>query len=203
MDRRIPSVSRSFVQVGRQRIIKKPSYTTTGLTQTISIAPNSSILETSIDRTTQCSGEFSITGLDGSSGGLIWEQGGSVIGSYMGFRGNGDFVFRVGGGQSGGGDNTSILLIERGFSIFNGDGTFFFSIEVNENGMYVPRIFWNEKEYGRATISIDTSFSWSGTNDGEYLKESFALADGEISTPVTYTTATDLIFYDNQTILRA
>lgn len=144
------------------------------------------------------------TGLDGSSGGVIFEAGGSGSGAYVGFRADGTFVARGGSGVAPATATVALIEIASG-SAPSGDGTLV--VEFNGPGSAVGvRAWWNGELLG-SDVGTHTG-GWTGSDSGGYLRWNDSLSgDGYSSwltgeyygSDVAYTTASDLRHYENQT----
>lgn len=188
-----------------------------GLTLTTTFSVGATISSGDVDRANSVVLALDLTGLDGSSGGLIHEQGGQGVGSYIGFRPNGSFIARCGDGilaDPGDGSTTpsAAVLIVSAAGAPSGDGTLV--VEFDESagsGKWEVTAWWNGTELTgdvRDQVADGTDSDWAGTNSGEYLTTSGNLAkydpgtglQGEVETPVTYTTASGLRYYENQVV---
>ena len=156
------------------------------------------ITNTQVIRTQPAVFSVTFTGLDGSSGGLIYEQGASGIGAYIGFRSNGDFVIRIGSGGTPWSTSTSYLIIPKELAPSgNGD----LVVEFNLGSNTGIRCFWNGFEIGIGNNVVNSNITtWAGTDIGSYLLSAINVPSGEISTIVSYSTASALRYYENQTI---
>ena len=129
-----------------------------------------------------------ITGLDGSAGGLIFEQGASGTGCYIGFRADGSFIARAG---DGGSLNSGTQVIASP-GVIAGDGTLVFEADVS--GISV-RVWWNNVLIGSETAGPPGD--WGGTNAMSYLTTSTGVPSGEKGSPVLYTTSQLRMYYQS------
>lgn len=144
----------------------------------------------------------SFTGLDGSSGGLISEFGASAVGAYFGFRANGDFIARCGSGSETGppfaSGKTGYVLNSEG--IVHGDGTLV--IEFVPGVPVSVRAWWNGQPISENEAGSAGAPDWCGSDPGKYLGtfESKVVVGEVASAAVTYSTASALRYYANQTV---
>jgi hypothetical protein len=167
-----------------------------GLTLTTEFAPESSINGSVVDETLPCVLAMDFVGLDGSSGGFIFERGSSNSSGFVGFEADGTLIIRVGDGRARWNSGTAYYEIPNASSLVTGNGTL-----VLEFGVSVPsvRAYWNRVSLGTAVPAISGT-SWGGSGDGQYLGTlSSGLPIGEDGTlQLTYATASDLRYYENQ-----
>ena len=179
-----------------------------GLTLTTTFSVNTEIDNSAVDRANSTVLAVDFTGLDGSSGGLIHEQGGSGAGSYIGFRPNGDFVARCADGRYLPSTGVGIIIVSAAGAP-SGDGTLV--VEFNESagsGQWEVTAWWNGTELTGDVLSQvagGSESNWAGTNPGQFLKFSDNLPQyegytNEVGTVVTYTTASGLRYYENQVV---
>lgn len=150
----------------------------------------------------QRAGNFTVamdfTGLDGSTGGLIWEQGGTTIGAFVGFRANGDFIFRIGSGAAPW--NAGTAYIQDSSGTVAGDGTLVVEGRTGSTGQV--RAWWNGVPIGTPVDSSTSVANWAGSDAGAFLRSSGSMVIGELSTPLEspgqYTTVSTLRFYDSE-----
>jgi len=168
-----------------------------GLSLTKEFNVGSGIDKDEINELVKCVFALDVTGLDGSSGGLIHEQGAFGTGSYVGFRPNGDFVLRFGDGALPWSNDTAYMLIPQ-VDAPSGDGTMVYAFELGIDTNI--RIFWNGQEIGSAVV-VNNVNEWAGNNTGGYMfLGGGSTAEGEVDTVVPYTTASKLRYYENQEI---
>ena len=168
-----------------------------GLTLTDTIGVDTSFAPADIlgSRNTDSVFAFDITGLDGSSGGMIFEAGAVGVSIYIGFRANGDFIYRAGNGGTPWNANTAYIEVSSGQP--SGDGTLV--VDVIPGAPISVRAWWNGVAIG-TPIDGASSSNYAGTGTGGYLVTSGAsVPTGEITTRVSYSTASALRYYENQT----
>jgi hypothetical protein len=168
-----------------------------GLTLTNSFSPVSTIASGAVARTQNAVFAVDFTGLVGSSGGLIYEQGAVANGSYVGFRANGDFVVRSGTGGTPWQVTTAYLLVPAA-SAPSGSGTLVWEFAVGTPG--TVRAWWNGSELTGTGQSANFN-SWAGSDAGGYFLQSASIVIGEFATAVPYATASDLRYYQNQLVI--
>lgn len=168
-----------------------------GLTLTNSFSPVSQIASGAVARTQNAVFACDFTGLVGSSGGLIYEQGAVANGSYVGFRANGDFVVRSGTGGTPWQVTTAYLLVPA-VSAPSGSGTLVWEFAVGTPG--TVRAWWNGSELTGTGQSANFN-SWAGSDAGGYFLKSASIVIGEFATAVPYATASDLRYYQNQLVI--
>jgi hypothetical protein len=168
-----------------------------GLTLTNSFSPVSQIASGAVARTQNAVFACDFTGLVGSSGGLIYEQGAVANGSYVGFRANGDFVVRSGTGGTPWQVTTAYLLVPAA-SAPSGSGTLVWEFAVGTPG--TVRAWWNGSELTGTGQSANFN-SWAGSDAGGYFLKSASIVIGEFATAVPYATASDLRYYQNQLVI--
>ena len=138
------------------------------------------------------------TGLDGSSGGMIYEFGGSGTGVYAGFRANGDVMVRAGRGTDPVDVNTAYVLLNGGHTTVSGTGTLV--VEFNRLPVLQTRVWWNGNELG-SPVDAATNYAIAGNNDGGIFVIGGANAVlGEVTAPVIYSTCSGLRVYENQLV---
>ncbi|MFK7942130.1 MAG: G8 domain-containing protein [Paracoccaceae bacterium] len=138
------------------------------------------------------------TGLDGSSGGMIFKTGNASIGAYAGFSANGDFRVRCGRSDAALPYGECAYLIVPAALAPSGDGSLVVEFITGTNTL---RAWWNGKLLGTAVDRATGTGWWTagGSSDGAYLvTPTDEIPVGEIGTPVAYTTAGDLKYYENQ-----
>lgn len=143
------------------------------------------------------------TGLDGSAGGMIFEFGGSGKGAYVGFRADGTFIARGGGGGNPWQSTTSRIELAGGDSVITGTGTLVVEWDdANSGSVILVRAWWNGVQVGAASTTLSFSNSdIAGNNDGGVLVVGGGgTTSGEVSTAVAYTTSSGLRIYENQLV---
>lgn len=168
-----------------------------GLTLTESFLEGEVVLTSLTDRTVPAVFAFDITGLDGTGGAMVYEQGGTGVCSYVGYRANGDFIIRCGEGALPYTDQMAYIEIPNGIDIIKGDGTMVF--EFAPGNPTTVRCWWNKVALGPIVQTEVNQSNWSGAADGAYLRAGSG-PSGEIdNVVVAYDTASSLRFYENQT----
>ena len=168
-----------------------------GLTLTSSIAPSASIPSATYANTSPAVLAMDIQGLDGSSGGLIFEHGGTGNGSYVGFTSGGDFIIQCGVGDVIPDTDVGYVVVDAA-SAPSGTGTLVVELKVLPCRV---RVWWNGVEIGTPVDAVVSRSSWTGVSSGSYAtSSSSAVAGGNISTVVNLTTISDLRYYGNQTV---
>lgn len=175
-----------------------------GLTLTTSIPVGDLVsIGTNLGANTNAVFAMDVTGLDGSSGGVIFECGGSGSGGYVGFRSNGTFVCRGGSGVDSATSTVAAVIIPAG-SAPSGDGTLVWEYSGVGSAVAV-RCWWNGTLLGSHT-STHTG-GWTGSDSGGYFRWSAALSGNGYSaflvneyydSDADYTTASALRYYANQ-----
>lgn len=176
-----------------------PTGPETGLTLTRTLAINSTHPGADFGKDdTSVVHAMDFTGLDGSSGGMIYELGGSAKGGYVGFRANGDFIARAGTGADPVNANTGYVLVSGGSSTITGTGTLV--VEIDETTALGVRVWWNGTLQG-TPVDASGLYDMSGGNDGGiFVTGGGDVVAGEVTTAVTYTTASALRVYAGQTV---
>lgn len=125
-----------------------------------------------------------IKNLDGSAGGEIFELGGDNLGSYVGFRADGDLVIRCGKGGSDSGTYAH-LIVDSG-SAPSGTGTLIWQFSLDEDASeYSVRAWW--EPVGGAWVELTgttnaaVASKHSGTSDGAFWEFSSPSVLGEVS----------------------
>lgn len=172
---------------------------TSGLTLTQSFAIGASTTNAQVSVGLPAVFECDLVGLDGTGGGVIYEQGGSGNGCYIGFRTDGTFIARIG-------DGTAVEPIPVGTSYIDlpageisGNGQMVWEIFDSGGGIFDIRLFWKGFEYTSTQTSTAVG-DWAGNNDGGYLTFTDSIAGGHPSNTVSYGTASSLSYYSNQTL---
>lgn len=166
-----------------------------GLTidETVNIGADFTISD-SADLQNSCVWGFDFTGLDGSSGGVILEAGGNVLGAYIGFDSNGDFIARCGDGSAARGASNEMSWFVDDSGTIAGDGTLVVEFLQTTTNRWTINVWWNSVSV-TPTSSFDNTTdqsNWTGSNPSSYL-----LAGGEqnvvvgeyLTTVPVYTTA--------------
>lgn len=107
------------------------------------------------------------TGLDGQGGGLIYEQGGTGDGMYIGFRENGTFIARAGSGAEL--PNNAAAAIQLPVGTIQGDGRL--DVLVIMDSHIQLSVYWNGWKQADSVETIDSNANWAGTASGVFLKE--------------------------------
>lgn len=144
----------------------------------------------------------SFIGLDGSSGGLIYERGGTGNGAYIGFESNGDFIARCGKGTAQWDTNTAYLIVPAADAP-SGDGTLVVAFEENTANLWTIRAWWNDVELtslGTQVVNSVEEGLWTGNNVGSYLVTSTNVCVDQIATPVDYQEASMMVWYSNSSV---
>lgn len=131
--------------------------------------------------------------LNGSSGGLIAEMGGSGTGTYAGFDIDGTFVFRFGQGATRWPVNTCYVLVDPG--VIAGNGTLVCEIKLGNPAR--GRVWWNGVLVGQS--SRGNIYDWTGSNEGTYMRDAANVTTGHVNTVVSGS-ASDLRYYAAQTV---
>lgn len=151
------------------------------------------------DRASPCVMEFSIEGLSSASAGLLIEIGGSGVGMYAGMRSDGRFVARAGDGMTPWPANTGYTLSAP--NEVQGDGVL--TLEFIPGTPVSARAWWNGRQVSGA-VSSGVAADWGGTNDGAFgVTSSTAIPAGEAATVATFTSISDLTYFENQTVADA
>lgn len=137
------------------------------------------------------------TGLDGSAGGLVFELGGTGLGTYVGFVENGDFHVRTGAGGSALPADDAGYLIVPAADAPAGDGTLVVELIAGTNAV---RAWWNGEELGTPVARAIGKGGIAGGDRGTYLATGLSICVGAVAPAVSYTTASDLRYYYNQTV---
>jgi len=167
-----------------------------GLTLTRSFAEGEYINDSDVLKTSPAVFAVDITGLDGSSGGLVFELGAGALGAYTGFRSDGTFVCRAGDGSVLPDPNVAVVYATPG--VIAGDGTLVFEFDVTSDSV---RAWWNSVFIG-AGGAANGMTTFAGGNDGGLFFKAFSMVDGEIDTPCPKTTTSALRYYESQTSSR-
>jgi len=149
-----------------------------------------------------------LTGLSTSlSDGLIYEQGASAVGAYIGFDSSsgdstGDFIARCADGGTRWPSNTGYLRVDENATVFpEGDGTLVVEFSSSGSGDWSVRAWWNGEEMtGTTQTGAVSSDNWAGSNEGAYLAVASAVCSSENPNPVTYATASALRYYEDQVV---
>lgn len=170
------------------------------LTLTNSFAPSGEIItSTEFNKDLSCVFAVDFTGLTTAEG-YIFESGGSGVGAYVGFDSNGDLIVRCSDGGVRFQANTAYVLVTSGQPV--GDGTLVF--EFNATQPSSVRVWWKGVELG-SPVPSDSADSWTGNNASAFLANrsgsNSAIVAGEPDFATTgYTTASNLRYYENQTV---
>lgn len=143
------------------------------------------------------------TGLDGEdAGGVIMDCGAGGNGCYIGFRADGSFVCRSGSGGTAPAANIAEVTAAAG--AIAGSGTLVWAFDGIGSAVRA-RVWWNGVLVGSDTSSY--TGSWTGSDPGGYLP---GTDDGSNGVSIsgeyypgalpTYSTASTLRYYENQTI---
>jgi hypothetical protein len=154
------------------------------------------IFSTEVDRSVPCVFAADFTALDGSAGGMIYEQGASGVGAYVGFGASGQFRARCGRGNVPPANQSAILTAPAG--VVGGNGTLVW--EFGMFGTARTRAWWNGTLLGAVSALLPHTAIWAGTNPGRYLDPNPNIPVGEIPSLVPYGTASPLRYYENQTV---
>lgn len=149
-----------------------------------------------------------LTGLSTSlSDGLIYEQGAVQVGAYIGFDSSsgdstGDFIARCGAGGGRWPTDTGYLRVDENASIYpSGDGTLVVEFSSSGSSDWSVRAWWNGEEMTGTTQTASGTRAWAGNDNGSYLAVGAkAITNPENGTPVTYSTASNLRYYENQVV---
>jgi len=139
----------------------------------------------------------------GSPSGLIYEQGGSGSGAYVGFRSNGAFVLRAGVGSASAptasGTDYAVLYITSGQP--SGAGTLVWEYDVSASQI---RAWWNGISLGTASASVGwSSGQWAGANPGVFFDDGdtgSGVVNGEEDAKLPATGISSLRYYQNQLV---
>lgn len=166
-----------------------------GLTLTSTTSPNNDPV---VNENLPCVLAFDAVGLDGSSGGFIFEAGGPATAGFIGFRADGTLIIRAGSGNEPWSTATSYYEIVNGSDIVKGNGTLVVEFSIDFPGV---RAYWNRVSLGTA-VPATSGTKWGGTGPGNYLGIlTSGLPNGEDgSIPLVYATASDLRYYENQAL---
>ena len=141
--------------------------------------------------------EFDITGLDGSSGGMIMELSDRF---YVGFRNDGTFVIRLGNSSAPWHPQTAYLELANGSDIIQGDGKLVFDIEDDSIGTWRLRVWWNGVLVG-SPVDSSTGTNYLNISDpGGYLTTTGlgSSTSGEVvNQVVTYSSAGNFKIFNN------
>lgn len=169
---------------------------TDGLTLTNTFDVGAIIGGGDVDRGSPAVFSMSFTGLTTDEG-MIYEQGGATVGSWVGIDANGDLLVRC---CRGGGLPHDDVAIGTASGV-SGDG----DLDVEFTPIYDAvtqgrvRAWWNDVLVIDET-AVAGRTEWAGSNQGHYLSESSSTTNGQVGTPATYTTASALRYYENQTV---
>jgi len=170
-----------------------------GLTLTSSFAVGTNIQSGDVTRTQNAvfAADFTVPS---SPSGLIYEQGGSGSGCYVGFRSGNQFVIRAGSGGANApttsGSDYAALYLTSGQP--SGTGTLVWEFDIANKSI---RAWWNGASLGTATSTGTwTSSQWAGANAGEYFDTSSDFPAGEVATALAATGISDLRYYNNQLV---
>lgn len=124
--------------------------------------------------------------------GIIYEQGGSGFGTYVGFLEDGTLVFHTGAGGSFGESNAAHFEIALGDGAMpTGAGVLSWKIDLPTNTMTA---YWNGNQIGKDTASAGFS-EWSGGDDGGYGQFTSSLVVGAYSEDFNGTLNGQLKYY--------
>lgn len=166
---------------------------------TASVPPGVSITNQDVGRFVDAVFAVDFAGLDGSTGGIIAEFGGSGNGSYCGFEADGTFIMRAGSGGSLSAAGCHFLQLAPG--VLAGNGTLVVSIQLNV--ARAVRLWWNGQQIGQQTDDRNPLTSWAGDDWGSYLKPTGtgSLPGGHFNASLpTYDAVSDLRYYLDQVV---
>lgn len=131
--------------------------------------------------------------------GLIMELGGSITGTYVGFRSGGEFVIRGGNANTAGvtasAAEEAVLYLTTGQP--SGAGTLVWEYNLSLGQI---RAWWNDILLGTeaATGGSFRLNQWAAASNGAYLSSGGGGPAGESYTPISATGISSLRYYQNQ-----
>jgi hypothetical protein len=173
-----------------------------GLTLTTSFAEGATIGSSDVARNQNAVFACNFT-VPASPSGLIYEQGGNGVGTYVGFRSTGEFVLRAGNGNpsapTAGGTNHSVLYVTSGQP--SGTGTLVWEYKMSGSQ---TRAWWNGISLGTASASVGwLSNLWAGADSGLYFGNGDTgggVVNGEQDAKLPATNISSLRYYQNQLV---